>query len=144
MSAQQAERTIEIDAPPEACFAVLLDVEAYPDWQPAVSSAVVHERDDEGRAALVEFTADAVVRKIAYTVRYHYDPPGRMWWALEGGDVKAGDGEFLLRDIGAGRTEAVYRLTSDLGFHVPGPLMKKGTERLMGGVVKGLKARAES
>ena len=144
MSAHESERTIEIDATPEACFAVLLDVEAYPGWQPALSSAVVHERDAEGRPALVEFTADAVVRKIGYSVRYHYDPPGRMWWELAGGDVKAGDGEFVLDDLGGGRTRATYRLTSDLGFPVPAPLMRKGTERRMGGVAKGLKQRAES
>ena len=104
----------------------------------------MHERDAEGRGTVVAFVADALVRRIAYTVRYHHEPPGRMWWELVGGDVKAGDGEFLLEPLHGGTgTRATYRLVSELGFHVPRPLLRKGTELLMGGVVRGLKQRAE-
>ena len=149
MGIQRAERVGEIDAPPEACWAILLDFEAWPDWQPALQTATVRERDAEGRGVLVEFTADAVVRKLRYVARYHYDVPVRMWWELVEGDVKAGGGEFLLEPLGgdggggAGgeRTRATYRLETDLGFRVPGPLLRKGTELLMGGVVRGLEQR---
>ena len=142
MGVQRAERVGEIDAPPEACWAALLDFEAWPDWQPALQTASVHERDEQGRGVLVEFTADAVVRKIRYVARYHYEAPVRMWWELVEGDVKAGDGEFLLEPLESGsRTRATYRLESDLGFRVPGPLLRKGTEMLMGGVVRGLEQR---
>ena len=145
MSEQRAEREIEIDAPPQACFDALLAFETWPDWQPAIKSATVHERDAEGRGSLVEFSADAVVKTIRYTVRYEYDPPGRMAWKLVEGSVKKGDGEFRFEPLdGGARTHAVYRLDTDLGFYVPGPLLKKGTEQLMGGVVRGLKERVES
>ncbi len=145
MGVQRAEREAEIAGSPEACFAVLLDFEAWPDWQPGISSAVVHERDGEGRGSLVEFEADAIVRKIRYTVRYAYEPPHRMSWVLVDGSVKKGDGEFVLTPLdGGARTHARYRLESDLGFYVPGPLLKKGTERLMGGVMRGLKERVEA
>lgn len=145
MGVQRAERTVEIDAPPAACFEVLLDFAAYPEWQPAVTSAAVHERDAEGRGSLVEFEADAIVRTIRYTARYHYTAPERMWWELVEGTVKSGDGEFRLESAGGSdRTRATYRLESDLGFYVPGPLLRKGTEKLMDGVVAGLKRRAES
>jgi len=145
MGVQRAEREIEIDASPQECFDALLAFETWPDWQPALSTAVVHERDAEGRGSLVEFTADAVVRKIRYTARYDYDAPRRMAWELVHGDVKSGGGEFLLEPLeGGARTHASYRLGTDLGFYVPGPLMRKGTERLMGGVVRGLKDRVES
>ena len=145
MSVQRAERVLEIDATPAACFDVLLDFESYPDWQPAMKSATVRERDAEGRGSLVEFSADAVVKQIRYTVRYHYAQPERMWWELVEGTVKSGDGEFRLEALdGLDRTRATYRLESDLGFYVPGPLLRKGTEKLMDGVVAGLKRRAES
>lgn len=145
MSVQRAERTTEIDAPRAVCFDVLLDFDSYPDWQPALKSATVHERDAEGRGSLVEFTADAVVRQIHYTVRYHYAVPERMWWELVEGTVKSGDGEFELEEHGhPGRTRATYRLESDLGFYVPGPLLRKGTELLMEGVIAGLKRTAET
>ena len=144
MSVQRAERVAEIDASRETCFEVLLDFDAYPVWQPALKTATVHERDGDGRGSLVEFSADAVVKQITYTVRYHYDVPGRMWWELVEGTVKSGDGEFALETLGApDRTRATYRLESDLGFYVPGPLLRKGTEKLMDGVVAGLKREAE-
>ena len=142
MSADRQERVGEIEAAPERCYEILLDFDRWPDWQPGLSSAVVHERDADGRGELVEFTADAVVKKIRYTVRYTHAPPHRMSWVLVEGDVKAGDGEFLLDEIAPGRTRATYRLVSDLGFYVPGPLRRKGTELLMGGVIKGLQQRA--
>ena len=144
MGVQRAERVAEVAAPPEACWAVLLDFEAWPDWQPALQSAAVRERDEEGRGILVEFTADAVVRRLRYVARYHHDAPRRLWWELVEGDVKAGGGEFLLEPLdgdGGGRTRATYRLETDLGFRVPGPLLRKGTELLMGGVVRGLEQR---
>ncbi len=145
MGVQRAERVAEIDASRAACFAVLLDFDAYTEWQPALKSAAVHERDDEGRGSLVEFTADALVQEIRYTVRYRYTVPERMWWELVEGNIKSGDGEFALDELGGPqRTRATYRLESDLGFYVPGPLLKKGTEKLMDGVVAGLKRRAET
>lgn len=145
MSVQKAERVQDIEASREACFAVLLDFDAYPEWQPALKTAAVLERDAEGRGSLVEFAADAVVKQVSYTVRYHYTVPERMWWDLVEGTVKSGDGEFVLEALdGPGRTRATYRLESDLGFYVPGPLLRKGTEKLMDGVIAGLKRRAES
>jgi len=139
---QKAERVAEVDAPREACWAALLDFEAWPEWQPALKRAEVRERDEAGRGSVVEFWADAVVRKIRYTARYHHDEPARMWWELVEGDVKGGGGEFVLEALSPARTRATYRLETDLGFFVPGPLLKKGTELLMGGVIRGLQTRA--
>lgn len=144
MAVQRAERVQEMDASREACFEILLDFDAYPQWQPALKTAEVHERDAEGRATLVEFTADAVVREIRYTARYHHDVPARMWWELVEGTVKSGDGEFALEELGPARTRATYRLETDLGFYVPGPLLRKGTDKLMDGVIAGLKRKAET
>ncbi len=145
MGVQRAEHDEEIDASPEACFAALLHFETWPQWQPGISSAVVHERDSEGRGSLVAFTADAIVRKIRYTARYAYDPPHQMSWVLVEGTVKKGDGDLVLRPLdGGARTRAVYRLESELGFYVPGPLLRKGTEQLMRGVLRGLKDRVEA
>ncbi len=144
MGTHRAERTIEITASRETCFEVLLDFEAWPDWQPGFSGARVLERDAQGRGSVVEFKADAMVKKVRYSVRYELDPPARMSWSLVEGDLKQGDGEFALAELGPGRTRATYRLASDLGFYVPGPLMRKGTEKLMDGAVKGLKQRAEA
>jgi ribosome-associated toxin RatA of RatAB toxin-antitoxin module len=140
---RSAERAVTIEAPPAACSAVLLDFESWPDWQPGLSRAEVIERDADGLGTLVAFEANAVVRRIRYRARYTHAPPESMAWELVDGDVKAGHGEFRLEPIGAHGTRATYRLVADLGFFVPGRLMRKGTELLMGGVTAGLKRRAE-
>lgn len=140
---RRAERTVTVDAPPAACSAVLLEFESWPEWQPGLSRAEVLERDAEDRATLVAFEANAVVRRIRYRARYTHAPPGSMTWELVDGDVRSGDGEFLLEPIGPEGTRATYRLAADLGFFVPPPLMRKGTELLMGGVTAGLKRRVE-
>lgn len=93
--------------------------------------------------ALVAFEADAKVRRLRYRARYALDPPAWMEWTLVDGDVRAGGGEFLLEPLGERRTRATYRLGVELGFFVPGPLLRRGTQVLMGGVTQGLKRRAE-
>ena len=142
MSGKRAERTVEIDGAVETCWAVLADFERWPEWQPAVERVEVVE---PGNTPLVAFEADAKVRRLKYRARYALAPPGRMTWDLVDGDVGEGGGEFLLERLdGDARTRATYRLEVDLGFFVPGPLMRKGTQILMGGVTEGLKRRVES
>lgn len=98
----------------------------------------------EDGGVLVAFEADAKVRRIRYRARYVLRAPERMEWTLVDGDVSSGGGEFRLDPLDAGRTRATYRLETDLGFYVPGPLLRRGTELLMGGVTSGLKRRAEN
>ena len=121
---------------------MLADFERWPEWQPAVERAEVVERSGDG--ALVAFEADAKVRRLRYRARYVLDAPQRMAWTLVDGDVRAGGGELLLEPLGGGgRTRATYRLAVELGFPLPGPLLRRGTQVLMGGVTEGLKRRAE-
>lgn len=141
MREKRAERTVEVDGSVEECWAVLADFERWPEWQPAVERVEVVE---PGEAPLVAFEADAKVRRLKYRARYALAPPGRMTWELVDGDVSEGGGEFLLAPLdGGARTRATYRLEVDLGFFVPGPLMRRGTQILMGGVTEGLKRRVE-
>ena len=55
--AEHASEEIVVEASPEACWAVLIDVEKYPSWVPDLKSVEVLERDDEGRGLVVEFRA---------------------------------------------------------------------------------------
>jgi uncharacterized membrane protein len=140
---KRAERSAEIDAPPEDCFAALLDYEGFPDWQSAVKSIEVLSRDDAGRGRDVEFHIDAKVREVRYVLRYSYDPPGWIGWDYVEGDVKDVGGEFLLEEAGDGRTRATYRIDLDPGLWLPGPLKKVLTDQVMKDAVEDLKRRVE-
>jgi len=138
---KRAERSAEIDAAPETCFAALLDYESFPEWQRAVKSVEVLDHDDEGRGRDVEFRIDAKVKQVRYVLRYSYEPPERIAWEYVEGDVKDVSGEFLLEGAGDGRTLATYRIGLDAGVWMPGPIKKVLTDQVMKGAVDDLARR---
>ena len=145
MGLETAHRSIEVDAPPAACFAVVADFESYPAWQPAVRDVRVLERDAQGRGTLVETVVDAKVKQVRYVLEYAYEEPFRIAWDLVEGDPKALEGDFTF-DVNDGCTIVAYRMVADLGGigrFVPGEMRRRATEHLMRSTVEGLKARVE-
>jgi uncharacterized membrane protein len=144
MGITRAEQSLEIDAPPDACFEAIVDFETYPDWQEAVISAEVLDRYDDGLGRRVQIRVDAKFREVTYTLHYHYDRPGRLWWDFVDGDgVEYIDGEYLFEPLDGGRTRATYRLGVDPGVPVPGFIFKKLNEGVMDRSIKDTKAEVE-
>jgi uncharacterized membrane protein len=143
----RGERTVEIDAPVERCFAIAADIERAPAWQAALEDVDVLSRDGDGRAASVDASFDARVRTIRARLRFAYEPPLQIDWRQERGDVKALHGWWRLEDRGDGRTSATYGLEVDpgrmLGLLLRGSMEDKVRDFLLGGAAEGLKGRAE-
>ena len=141
-------RTVEIDAPVDRVFAIAADIEHAPEWQQSLKDVEVHERDGDRRATSVETESDAKVRTIRSRLRFAYEPPTRITWEQERGDVKALHGWWRLEDLGSGRTRATYGLEVDpgrmLGMLLRGPAEGKVRDFLVGGAAEGLKERAEA
>jgi carbon monoxide dehydrogenase subunit G len=116
----------EIDASLEEVWAVVEDVLTAPDWQGGLVGMSALERDAEGRPTLVETENDIKVRHVKTQVRFSYDPPTRLSWTQEKGDLKSVEGSWILEDLGDGRTRATYELDSDpgrmLGMLIRGPV----------------------
>ncbi len=116
----------EIDAPLDEVWAVVEDVLTAPEWQGGLVSMSALERDDEGRATLVETVNDIKVRHVKTEVRFGYEPPARLAWTQEKGDLKSVEGAWELEDLGDGRTRATYTLDSDpgrmIGMLIRGPV----------------------
>ena len=148
MGAIRGERTVEIDAPVERVFEIAADIERAPSWQQSLQDVEVLERDGERRATSVETESDAKVRTIRSRLRYSYEPPTRITWDQERGDVKDLHGWWRLEDLGGGRTRATYGLEVDpgriLGMLLRGPTEGKVRDFLLGGTAEGLKERAEA
>jgi uncharacterized membrane protein len=144
----RGERTVEIDAPVDRVFAIAADIEHAPEWQQSLKEVEVHERDGDRRATSVETESDAKVRTIRSRLRYTYEPPTRITWEQERGDVKAVHGWWRLEDLGSGRTRATYGLEVDpgrvLGMLLRGSAEGKVRDFLVGGAAEGLKERAEA
>jgi uncharacterized membrane protein len=143
VAAKRAERQIVIEGSPRDCFDALLDFESYPEWQRAVKSVDVVNRDGDGRGKEVEFEIDAKIRSIRYRLDYRYEEPHMLTWRYVDGDVKDVDGEFVLEDQGDGTTLATYALRLDPGAFLPGRVANMLSDKVMQGSMEDLKARVE-
>ncbi len=137
----------EIEAPLETVWGLVADVEIAPEWQDGLDRLDPIEHDGEGRPTLVETQTDAKVRKIKAEVRFSYDPPNRLNWTQEKGDLKSLVGSWELEDLGDDRTRATYSLEVDpgrvLGMLVRPPVEGKIRDILVNGRPGELKERVE-
>jgi hypothetical protein len=137
--------TVIVDASLARCLAVIEDFSAYPDWAHDVKDAVVLERDDHGRATLVEFRAAAMGRSAHYQLRYdHAASPSTLSWDLVSADLMtACSGRYALSETGDGRCEITYDLEIELTFPLPGFVKRRAEVRILN-TVKELKQRVEA
>ena len=146
MSDQAAERT-EIDATPEACFAVAIDFEKYPEWASDVKEVTIVAHDDQGRGGDVSFRVAAMGRSTSYTLRYSYGSnPLRMSWRLIEGDVMERiDGEYEFVSVGDGsRCEGLYFVSIDMLVPLPGFVKRRAEAKILHTAMDDLKKRVES
>jgi carbon monoxide dehydrogenase subunit G len=137
----------EIEAPIDQVWALVEDVLIAPDWQGGLVAVTPLERDATGRPTLVESESDIKVRHVKTQVRFTYEPPTRLSWTQEKGDLKSVDGSWELEDLGGGRTRATYTLDGDpgrvLGMLVRGPVEAAVRAMLVNARPGELKARVE-
>jgi carbon monoxide dehydrogenase subunit G len=137
----------DIEAPIDEVWAVVEDVLTAPDWQGGLVSISALERDDEGRPTLVESVSDIKVRHVKTQVRFAYEPPTRLSWTQEKGDLKSVEGSWTLQDLGEGRTRVTYTLDGDpgrvLGMLIRGPVESAARAMLVNARPGELKARIE-
>lgn len=147
MSAMSGSASTEIDAPIEAVWAVVQDVESAPTWQRGIDSMNALARDGEGRAIRCETVTDAKIRVFTARLAFEYEPHVRVSWVQEHGDLKSLAGSWQLQDLDGGRTRATYTLQADPGAlltrFLKGALEAKMRAILIEGRPAELKARAE-
>lgn len=131
--ADQTTQHLHIEAPLSSIWDTLTDFESYPTWARDLKDVTVLERDDEGRATVVEYRAAAMGRSTRYSLRYDWsDAPRRLPWELVEGDIMRvldGEYEFVERD---GGTDVTYRLRVDLVVPLPGFVKRRAEARIIG------------
>jgi carbon monoxide dehydrogenase subunit G len=137
----------EIDAPIEEVWALVEDVLIAPGWQGGLVSVSALEHDAEGRPTLVESVSDIKVRQVKTEVRFSYQPPTRLSWVQEKGDLKSVEGAWVLEDLDGSRTRATYTLDADpgrvLGMLIRGPVEAAARAMLVNARPGELKKRIE-
>ena len=144
--AEQATEHTSVSAPPERCFAVVADIERYPEWAADIKEVIVHERDTEGRPLLVTFRAAAFGRSTSYTLAYDYaQAPRVLAWRLTQGDITTKlDGSYVFDGAEGGGTDITYHLEVELRVPIPGFIKMRAQSRIMATALRDLKARVES
>jgi ribosome-associated toxin RatA of RatAB toxin-antitoxin module len=144
--AEQATERMVVGASPQQCFAVVSDVERYPDWAADIKHVDVARRDDSDRALEVTFRAAAFGRSTSYTLDYDYGgAPRTISWRQIRGDLTTKlDGAYTFDDAGEGRTQVTYVLEVELRVPLPGFIKRRAQSRIMHTALEDLRARVES
>lgn len=141
--AEAITKEIDIEASPRACFEVITDYESYPQWQPAIVSAEVLEKDKTGRGKVVRFGLKILMKSVTYTLEYHYEAKKHAFsWKSIDGDLKHIEGSYRFEKNGED-THAVYTQAVDPGFWIPGKIVDFLSNVAMFESLKVLKDRVE-
>ncbi len=145
MSKNRATHSETAHATPQECFDAITDFETYTDWNSGLRECTVLERDEQGRASLVEMVLDLKLKTIRYTLRYDYSgAPTHLRWRSVAGDVKLIDGDYAFEELADGTTRMTYSVDVDFGMFVPGPVKNMLKTVTVRNAVRELKSRVES
>jgi ribosome-associated toxin RatA of RatAB toxin-antitoxin module len=144
--AEQATEHMTVSSPPERCYAVVSEIERYPEWAGAVKEVEVLERDQEGRPTLVAFRTAAFGRSTNYKLAYDYsEAPRVLAWRLVQGDITSRlDGSYVFDPAEGGGTEVTYHLEVELRVPLPGFIKMRAHGRLVATALRELRARVEA
>ena len=136
--------SVVVSAGLEACFAMTIDFEKYPEWAHDVKQATVLTRDADGRPTVVEFRASALGRSTHYTLEYDYaHAPNKLSWHMSDGDImRSIIGSYTFESAGTS-TRITYDLAVELVIPLPGFVKRRAEMRILS-TLKELKTRIES
>ncbi|MEA1903342.1 MAG: SRPBCC family protein [Actinomycetota bacterium] len=133
--------TLEIDATPEALYAVAADVASYPEWASGVKDVEVLEIDEAGLVDRARFVLDIGIKEIEYVLKYTHDHPKVLSWkSEESKDLKKMEGSYQFAPMN-GATEVVYSLTVEPNFSFPGFLRRQAEKTIVTTALRGLRER---
>lgn len=124
-----------VPASVEACFAVGIDLEAYPEWVVGLSSVEVEERDEQGRPLRARFLASGMGRHASYVLAYDLSGgPSRLSWTMVEGDLTSRlEGAYLFEPSGSDpeATDVTYELLVDLAVPLPGYVKRRAEDKIV-------------
>ena len=137
-----ASRSIVVNTSRERLFAVIGDYERYADFLPEVNWVKVVRR--EGDTVDVQYEVN-VIKKIHYTLRMKEEKPARVTWTfVEGEIMKDNRGQWVLEDLGGGKTKATYTIEMAVGPLVPKAIINALVETSLPKMLEAFRQRAES
>jgi len=141
----EGEKTETIAASHDRIWAIVADVEAYPQWHPFFAAVDVTGRDGDGRATRARCTHRTPVGNLHTEIAFAYDPESEVEAARAGGDLKDMRGTFRLTAKGDA-TIVTHRLVVDPGFKLGlllrGHVADRVRESVLNGALTGIAVQA--
>jgi ribosome-associated toxin RatA of RatAB toxin-antitoxin module len=137
--------TATIEASSEAIFAILKDLDSYPQWSASIKSVEIAERDGAGNPSKANLKVEAGVLKDRVSLDYDWGKaPNEISFTLEdAGLLTEMSGIFTLKSLDADTTEVSYQLKVALSMPVPDIMRKKQEQATIDQELAKLKAHAE-
>jgi ribosome-associated toxin RatA of RatAB toxin-antitoxin module len=124
----------------EEFYKIISDYEKYHEFLAEVKGCKVLKED--GGRKLVEYTV-SVVKEFKYRLWMTEEPPNKISWVFESGDMfKSSIGSWELKDE-AGKTRATYAVEAKFNMFVPGPIAKALVSVNLPGMVSAYKKRVK-
>ena len=149
VSREHTSASVLIQAPVEDCFAVGIDLEAYPEWVENLDAAEIKSRDDQGRPLTARFEAAGLGRMSSYVLGYDLSgaPHSLAWNLVEGDLTREIEGRYTFHDMteedGEPVTEVNYELTIDLAVPLPGFVKRRAEDKIVKAALQRFKQRVE-
>ena len=126
-------RSVEVNAIPDLCYAVICDIPSYPAWFKHVKDFTVKVKDSTGRPVRVLYTFDLAIKKGIKTILdyEYYDAERKLVCTTAGGDIVRGLGQYEFRDLPEGKTLFVFTIKVDFGMRVPDKIVEFLTSRVL-------------
>jgi hypothetical protein len=136
----------EVDAPPQAIFAVLKACEIAPEYVPNVERCTKLEELDDGRADLFvqEIKPIFFLPTFEHVFRLDYTPYTRIDVHRVSGPIARMEGSWWLVPQESGRILLVYELSLDPGMPIPRFLVRATLKRDLPKVMNAVRERAEA
>jgi ribosome-associated toxin RatA of RatAB toxin-antitoxin module len=137
-----ASRTEIVDVDINKLYDVIVDYAKYADFVDGVSGTKVLSQNET--SAKVEYSVN-MIKSFKYTLATTQVRPTKVSWVLDSGDLfKKNDGQWILKDLGNGKTEVTYSLEVDFKMFAPNSILTALTQKNLPVMMESFFKRAKS
>lgn len=136
-------REVLIEAPVSEVLAVLSDPDSLPEWSNVHQSCEVLDRDDQGRPTRTKMKVRTAGITDEQVLVYTWHDDGLSWTLESAKQQRSQEARYTLSPEGD-NTRVKFELTIDPLLPLPGFLLKRATNGVMGTATDGLRKRVLS
>lgn len=135
-------RTEVVDIEIGKIYDAIADYAKYPEFVEGVNETNVISKTDT--AAKVEYSV-SMIKTFKYTLNIKQTRPTGISWTLDSGDLfKKNNGEWILKDLGNGKTEVTYSLDLDFKMFAPTSILNSLTSKNLPSMMESFFKRARA